>query len=155
MFPHQKFSDDVLDTGGDAEASRVQELEDDLHVLLRHIRQKNSADLKLKFNNIPIANQAFLKLLVLSQCKTTSAYEEPRSSGNECTNSLVVKITTHYTSPCYFLYALCNFVTYNKYNFPYFLSPFSWLFCTKSVCVFIPWFCLIFPLGKLRTFALQ
>ena len=50
-----------------------------------------------------------LKLLVLSQCKTTSAYEEPRSSGNEYTNSLVVKITAHYTSPCYFLYALCKF----------------------------------------------
>ena len=50
MFPHQKFPDNVLDTGGDAEASRVQELEDDLHVLLGDIRQKNSADLKLKFN---------------------------------------------------------------------------------------------------------
>ena len=37
-------------------------------------------------------------LLVLSQCKTTSAYEEPRSSGNNCTNSFVVKITAHNTS---------------------------------------------------------
>ena len=27
-----------------------------------------------------------LVILVLSQCKTTSAYEEPRSSGNDCTN---------------------------------------------------------------------
>ena len=27
-------------------------------------------------------------VLVLSQCKTTSAYEEPRSSGNYCTNYL-------------------------------------------------------------------
>ena len=39
--------------------------------------------------------------MVLSQCKTTSAYEEPRSSGNDCTNSLVIKIMAHYTSPCY------------------------------------------------------
>ena len=48
-------------------------------------------------------------LLVLSQCKTTSAYKEPRSSGNEYTNSLVVKIMAHYTSPCYFLNTLCEF----------------------------------------------
>ena len=36
-------------------------------------------------------------------------HEEPRSSGNEYTNSLVVKITAHFTSPCYFLYALISF----------------------------------------------
>ena len=41
-------------------------------------------------------------MLVLSQCKTTSTHEEPRSSGNDWTNSLVVKITAHYTSPWYF-----------------------------------------------------
>ena len=35
---------------------------------------------------------AFPLILVISQCKTTSAYEEPKSSGNEYKNSLVVKI---------------------------------------------------------------
>ena len=28
----------------------------------------------------------FWQLLVLSQCNTTSAFEGPRSSGNDCTN---------------------------------------------------------------------
>ena len=35
-------------------------------------------------------------------------------------------------------------------NFSYYLSPLSWLFCTKTVCVFKFYMCLFLPLGKLR-----
>ena len=66
-------------------------------------------------------------LLVLSQCKTTSAYEEPRSSGNKYTNSLVVKITTHYSSPCYIVNWRINklFLPHTLYSGAIHISLFS------------------------------
>ena len=58
--------------------------------IYEHTNVPGSSELTWTLFHPPKKNQdrffPNLTLLALSQCKTTSAYEEPKSSGNDCSN---------------------------------------------------------------------
>ena len=65
-------------------------------------------------------NSQLQSILVLSQCKIHQHMKSRDHLANDCTNiHLIIDqfiscyITAHYTSPCYFSYALCNSLTGN------------------------------------------